>query len=111
MDTNKAKTLQKMVGAVVVATIGGTGVPAWAQINSAHVVNTATAGKGGAKRISEDEAKKAALKAVPGKVTDIQIEKKQGVDRYVVEVQPLKGGEEVDVVIDLNNGKVVAIEK
>ena len=64
----------------------------------------------GAKVISEDEAKKIALKAVPGKVQDIAIEKKLGADRYVVEVIPAKGGKEVDVVIHMTTGKVLAIE-
>jgi hypothetical protein len=71
----------------------------------------AVAAKGSAKVISEDEAKKIAVKAVPGKATDIAIEKKQGVNRYVVEVQPAAGGKELDVVIDMASGKVIAVEK
>jgi hypothetical protein len=71
----------------------------------------AVAAKGGAKVISEDEAKKIAVKAVPGKATDIAVEKKQGVNRYVVEVQPAAGGKEMDVVIDMTSGKVLAVEK
>ena len=70
-----------------------------------------TATKGGAKVISEDEAKKIAVKAVPGKATDIAIEKKLGANRYVVEVQPAAGGKELDVVIDMTSGKVLAVEK
>lgn len=65
----------------------------------------------GAKIISEEDAKLIAVKAVPGKATDIAIEKKQGVNRYVVEVQPAAGGKEVDVVINMTSGKVLAIEK
>jgi uncharacterized membrane protein YkoI len=68
------------------------------------------ASKAGAKVISEDEAKKIALKAVPGKVQDIAVEKKLGEDRYVVEIIPAKGGKEVDVVIHMTTGKVLAIE-
>ena len=64
----------------------------------------------GPKVISEDDAKKIALKAVPGKVQDIAIEKKLGANRYVVEVIPAKGGKEVDVVIHMTTGKVLAIE-
>jgi uncharacterized membrane protein YkoI len=71
----------------------------------------AAAAKGGAKVISEDEAKKIAAKAVPGKVMDIAIEKKLGVNRYVVEVVPAAGGKELDVVIDMTSGKVLAVEK
>jgi uncharacterized membrane protein YkoI len=75
----------------------------------ATLVQAGNAAKG-AKVISEDEAKKIALKAVPGKITDVQIEKKKGENMYVVEVQPAKGGKEVDVVIHMVTGKVMAIE-
>jgi uncharacterized membrane protein YkoI len=78
--------------------------------NSTKAAPATTASKGGAKVISEDEAKTIALKAVPGKVQDIAVEKKLGADRYVVEVIPAKGGKEVDVVIHMTTGKVLAIE-
>ena len=65
----------------------------------------------GGKTISQDEAKLIAVKAVPGKAIDVAIEKKAGVNRYVVEVAPAKGGKELDVVIDMASGKVLAIEK
>jgi uncharacterized membrane protein YkoI len=65
----------------------------------------------GAKVISEEDAKQIAVKAVPGKVIDIAIEKKLGANRYVVEVQPEAGGKELDVVINMTSGKVLAIEK
>ena len=65
----------------------------------------------GAKIISEDEAKLIAEKKVPGKAIDVAIEKKRGVNRYVVEVKPSAGGVEVDVIIDMASGKVLAVEK
>ena len=65
----------------------------------------------GEKVISQDEAKLIAVKAVPGKVIDVAVEKKGGVNRYVVEVAPAKGGKELDVVIDMASGKVLGIEK
>ena len=65
----------------------------------------------GAKVISEDEAKLIAEKRVPGKAIDVAIEKKRGVNRYVVEVKPSAGGPEVDVIIDMASGKVLAVEK
>lgn len=64
-----------------------------------------------AKTISEDDAKQIAEKAVPGKVTDVAIEKKRGANRFVVEVAPAAGGKEVDVIIDMTSGKVLGIEK
>lgn len=63
------------------------------------------------KVISEDDAKQIALKQVPGKAVDVAIEKKQGANRYVVEVRPAAGGKEVDVVIDMASGKVLSVEK
>lgn len=78
--------------------------------NIAKAAPAPNSSKGGANVISEDEAKKIALKAVPGKVQDIAVEKKLGADRYVVEVIPAKGGKEVDVVIHMTTGKVLAIE-
>lgn len=64
-----------------------------------------------AKVISEDEAKAIAEKRVPGKAIDVAIEKKRGVNRYVVEVRPAAGGKELDVIIDMTSGKVIGVEK
>ncbi len=61
--------------------------------------------------ISEDEAKVIAEKRVPGKAIDVAIEKKRGVNRYVVEVRPAAGGKELDVIIDMTSGKVIGVEK
>ncbi len=62
-------------------------------------------------RISEEEAVKIAVKAVPGEVTDVAIEKKLGANRYVVEVLSKEDGAETDVIIDMETGKVLAMEK
>ena len=62
-------------------------------------------------RISEEEAKAIALKAVPGEITEVGIERKRGDNRYVIEVVPKDGGSETDVIIDLKTGEVVGLEK
>ena len=74
---------------------------------------TASPAKKGAeaKVITEDEAKAIAEKRVPGKAIDVAIEKKMGANRYVVEVKPAAGGKELDVIIDMASGKVLAVEK
>jgi uncharacterized membrane protein YkoI len=59
--------------------------------------------------ISKAEAKAIALKAVPGVVTDIEIEKKLGRITFVVEIDAYDG-EETDVVIDIDTGEILAIE-
>ena len=61
--------------------------------------------------ISEEEAREIALKAVPGEVMDVAIEKKLGAKRFVVEVIADADGAESDVIIDMETGKVLATEK
>ena len=63
-----------------------------------------------AAKITEDEAVEIALKAVPGEVTDVAIEKKLGANRWVVEVLAKEDGRETDVIIDMETGKVLATE-
>ena len=63
------------------------------------------------KYIAEDELKAIAVKAVPGKVMDIQIEKKLGRKTYVVEVIADADGAETDVIVDMKTGEVLATEK
>ncbi len=65
----------------------------------------------GGKTISQDDAKLIALKAVPGKAINVAVEKQKGINRYVVEVVPVAGGKELDVIIDMASGKVIGIEK
>ncbi len=60
-------------------------------------------------KINEEQAKAAALRAVPGHVTSIVIEKKGGKQVYVVEIAP-RGGGEKDVHIDLDTGQVLRVE-
>lgn len=60
-------------------------------------------------KITADEAKAAALKVVPGRVTSVVIEKKGGKHVYVVEIAP-RGGGEKDVHIDLDTGQVLGVE-
>jgi len=59
--------------------------------------------------ITEAEAIEIALKRVPGKVTDVAIEKKFGKITYVVEIDA-DNGPETDVIIDMNTGEVLGIE-
>ena len=60
-------------------------------------------------KISTEQAKAAALKVVPGRVTSVVIEKKKGKHVYVVEIAPQGGGEK-DVLIDLDTGQVLGTE-
>jgi len=61
-------------------------------------------------KISEDAARKIALEAVPGEITDFAIERKLGENRYVVEVVAESDGSETDVIIDMYTGEVLATE-
>lgn len=60
--------------------------------------------------VSQEQASTAALKALPGKVTDIAIERKMGRRVYVVEIVSAANGEEVDVLVDPQSAEVIAIE-
>lgn len=71
----------------------------------------AAAAPAGGKTISQDDAKLIAVKAVPGKAINVAVEKHKGINRYVVEVMPVAGGKELDVIIDMASGKVIGIEK
>jgi uncharacterized membrane protein YkoI len=58
-----------------------------------------------------DQASQIALQEVAGKVTDVTIEKKRGRNVYVVEVVAEKDSAEVDVLVDLESGKVIGTER
>jgi Peptidase propeptide and YPEB domain len=62
-------------------------------------------------RVSEEQATQAALKTLPGKVTDVTVEKKRGKSVYVVEIVSDKDGAETDVLVDLESGLVLGIDK
>jgi Peptidase propeptide and YPEB domain len=61
-----------------------------------------------AAKITTENAKKIALQRVPGKVTDVTIERKKGRNVYVVEIQA--DGREVDVFVDTQTGEVVGTD-
>ena len=60
-------------------------------------------------KITKEQATKAALEQVPGKVTDVTIERKRGKNVYVIEIQSPDQGEK-DVIVDMESGKVVGTE-
>ncbi len=59
--------------------------------------------------ITEEKAKEIALREIPGRVTDVAIERKFGKLAYIVEIDA-NNGLETDVIIDINNGEVLGIE-
>ncbi|XUJ33535.1 PepSY domain-containing protein [Bradyrhizobium japonicum] len=59
--------------------------------------------KSAAAKVSIADAKRIAIERVPGKVTDVTIEKKRGRNVYVVEIQT--GSGEVDVFVDTQTGR------
>ena len=62
-----------------------------------------------AAKITEEQAKAIALKAVPGKVTKVVIERKKGTNVYVVEIISEEKGE-IDVFVDNVSGKVIGTD-
>lgn len=81
------------------------------QVAKSQVADAADAPSKAARTIPEEELKRIAVKAVPGKPVDVQIERKLGADRYVVEVLADPDGAEVDVIIDMKTLKVLGIER
>ena len=64
-----------------------------------------------AAKISEQQATQAALQRLPGKVTDVTIEKKRGKNVYVIEVVADEDGQETDVLVDMETGAVLGLER
>ena len=62
-------------------------------------------------KISREQAVKAALAAVPGKVTDAGIEKKRGKNMWVIEIVADKDGAEIDVLVDTDSGEVIGMDR
>ena len=62
-------------------------------------------------KVSREQAVTAALAAVPGKVTDSGIEKKRGKNVWVIEIVADKDGAEIDVLVDLDSGKVIGMDR
>jgi uncharacterized membrane protein YkoI len=60
-------------------------------------------------KISEEQATKIALERIPGKVTDVKIERKRGKNVYVVEIQTPDRGE-VDVFVDIQTGRIIGTD-
>jgi uncharacterized membrane protein YkoI len=62
-------------------------------------------------KISPEQAKQVAIGAVPGAVTDATVEKKLGKMVYVIEIVAQNGGAETDVLVDMDSGKVLGVER
>jgi uncharacterized membrane protein YkoI len=68
----------------------------------------ATRAQSSVAKITEAQATKIALEQIPGKVTDVKIERKRGKNVYVVEIQTKDG--EKDVFVDIESGKIVGTD-
>ena len=61
-------------------------------------------------KISKEQATQAALQTLPGRVTDVTIEKKRGKTVYVIEIVADKDGAETDVLVDMTSGAVLGMD-
>ena len=61
-------------------------------------------------KITRGAAIEAALKQLPGKVTDVTVERKRGKQVYVIEIVTEKDSKENDVLVDMQTGVVLGIE-
>ena len=62
-------------------------------------------------KITKEQATQAALLALPGDVTDVTVERKRGKMVYVVEIVAKADGAETDVLVDMDTGKVLGMDK
>jgi len=60
-------------------------------------------------KVTREQAEAIALKAVPGKITSVEIEPKRGKLVYAVEIMTPQG-EETDVLVDTETGEVLGTE-
>ena len=60
-------------------------------------------------RITAEQATETALKAMPGRMTSVVIERKRGKHVYVVEIMTSNAGEK-DVLVDIEFGEIVGTE-
>lgn len=61
--------------------------------------------------IGKEKAKQIALKEAPGKVTDVDLERKRSAVYYEVEIDRQNSGREVDVHVEAATGKVLKVEE
>lgn len=61
--------------------------------------------------ITKEQASESALHAVPGRVTDVTVERKLGKNVYVVEIVADQGGGEADVLVDMVSGNILGVER
>jgi hypothetical protein len=105
------KTYCPAVGGVVLeADIEGQRVELVA-IRTNEVLNVTSPSEGIEPVINEEEAKEIALAEVPGRVTDAAIEQKFSRPAWVIEIIADADGVETDVIIDVDTGEVLGIEK
>jgi uncharacterized membrane protein YkoI len=86
---------------------------AWTGIAHGDEPKTPIAGldqKAPGAKVTRGEAVQAALKTMPGKVTDVTVERKRGKQVYVIEVVADKGGRENDVLVDMATGEVLGVD-
>lgn len=87
-----------MIALAIVATIGGTGAAVAAESTSQSKTD-----------IDQSKAKAIALQEVPGTIDSIEREREHGKVYYEVEVRKSNKVDEVDVYVDANTGKVLAV--
>ena len=97
-----------IIPAVILAAAYGNPGPATAAETKDSAAVQAANVPGG--KVTREQATQAALQALPGKVTDVTIEKKHGKTVYVIEIVADSDGAETDVLVDVASGAVLGME-
>lgn len=85
-----------IIGLAVIAVLGGAGAAVAAESTGTY--------------IGKQKAMAAALKAVPGQVTEVDLDREHGTAIYEIEVRKTDGtGKDVDIDVNALTGKVVSI--
>ncbi len=61
-------------------------------------------------KVTADQARSAALAAVPGTVQGVRLDREEGTVVYEVRIQPQAGAAPMDVTVDATTGKVLKTE-
>ncbi len=96
-----------VLAVILAAACCNPGPAAAAETKDSPVVQAANVPGG---KVTREQATQAALQALPGKVTDVTIEKKHGKNVYVIEIVAEKDGAETDVLVDMASGAVLGME-
>jgi uncharacterized membrane protein YkoI len=111
VTSNATRNVTLLLWVLLVANLSLPISIAVAQAPAGQNSRPAAAGPDAAVKVTEGQAREIALKAMPGKITDVAIEKKRGRTVYTVEIRAEKDGAEVDILVDVESGQIIGMDR